>query len=87
MLRIVTIAKMRHFTMEDATSLFIFLEYFIVEKGYMWAKILEVLQRKVAEGVEVRLMYDGTCAFNYLPYRYPDEIKKILETILTDFAW
>ena len=56
---------------------FIFLEYFIVEKGYMWAKILEVLQRKVAEGVEVRLMYDGTCAFNYLPYRYPDEIKKM----------
>ena len=34
---------------------FIFLEYFIVEKGYMWAKVLEVLQRKVAEGVEVRL--------------------------------
>ena len=56
---------------------FIFLEYFIVEKGYMWAKVLEVLQRKVAEGVEVRLMYDGTCAFNYLPYRYPDEIKKM----------
>ena len=62
--------------MEKAEK-FIFLEYFIVEKGYMWAKILEVLQRKVAEGVEVRLMYDGTCAFNYLPYRYPDEIKKM----------
>ena len=56
---------------------FIFLEYFIVEKGYMWAKVLEVLQRKVAEGVEVRLMYDGTCAFNYLPYRYPEEIRKM----------
>lgn len=56
---------------------FIFLEYFIVEKGYMWTKILDVLRRKVAEGVEVRLMYDGTCAFNYLPYRYPDEIQKM----------
>ena len=37
---------------------FIFMEYFIVEKGKMFDSILEVLQRKVEEGVEVRLMYD-----------------------------
>lgn len=37
---------------------FIFMEYFIVEKGKMFDSILDVLQRKVQEGVEVRLMYD-----------------------------
>ncbi|MCM1289508.1 MAG: phospholipase D-like domain-containing protein [Corallococcus sp.] len=37
---------------------FIFLEYFIVERGKMFDSIWEVLKRKVAEGVEVRLMYD-----------------------------
>ena len=55
---------------------FIFLEYFIIEKSYMWDEILKILERKVSEGVEVRLMYDGTCAFHYLPYRYPEEMEE-----------
>ena len=38
---------------------FIFLEYFIVEEGYMWSTILDILKEKVQEGVEVRFMYDG----------------------------
>ena len=38
---------------------FIFMEYFIVEEGIMWDTILEILKRKVNEGVEVRFMYDG----------------------------
>lgn len=37
---------------------YIFMEYFIVENGKMFDLILEVLRQKVAEGVEVRLMYD-----------------------------
>ena len=40
---------------------FIFMEYFIVDEGYMWNTILEVLERKAAEGVRVRFMYDGMC--------------------------
>ena len=36
---------------------FIFMEYFIVEKGYMWGSILEILKEKAMEGVEVRFMY------------------------------
>lgn len=55
---------------------FIFLEYFILKKGYMWEKILEILERKAAEGVEVRVMYDGTCALFDLPYEYPEELAK-----------
>lgn len=37
---------------------FIFLEYFIINHGTMWNKILEILKRKVKEGVEVRVIYD-----------------------------
>lgn len=62
--------------MEKAKQ-FIFMEYFILEKGYMWDCILEILKRKVKEGVEVRFMYDGTCAFQYLPYGYPKELEKM----------
>ena len=54
---------------------FIFMEYFILKEGYMWEKILEILERKVQAGVEVRVMYDGTCAMFDLPYRYPEELK------------
>ena len=40
---------------------YIFMEYFIVEEGYMWGRILDVLTRKAEAGVEVRVMYDGMC--------------------------
>ncbi|MDD6071026.1 MAG: cardiolipin synthase [Clostridiales bacterium] len=56
---------------------FIFLEYFIVEEGLMWGKVLEVLARKVKEGVEVRLLYDGTCEFSTLPHDYPKRLRKL----------
>ena len=49
---------------------FIFLEYFIVEEGYMWGKILELLVEKAAAGVEVRMMYDGMCEMSTLPPDY-----------------
>lgn len=54
---------------------FIFMEYFILKEGYMWERILEILERKVQEGVEVRVMYDGTCAMFDLPYRYPEALQ------------
>ena len=55
----------------EAAEHFIFMEYFIVDEGLMWGKILEILARKAAEGVEVRVMYDGTCEFALLPRDYP----------------
>lgn len=54
---------------------FIFLEYFIVERGKMWDSILEILKRKVKEGVEVRFMYDGMCSILLLPYSYPKQLR------------
>lgn len=55
---------------------YIFMEYFIVEKGIMWATVLEVLEMKVKEGVEVRLMYDGTCCLEKLPYNYAKILRR-----------
>ena len=49
---------------------FIFMEYFIIEEGYMWGRILEILMRKAKEGVEVCVMYDGMCEISTLPSDY-----------------
>ena len=49
---------------------YIFMEYFIIEEGYMWGRILDALIRKAEEGVEVRVMYDGMCEISTLPPNY-----------------
>ena len=38
----------------ESAEKYIFMEYFIVDKGYMWDTILEILKRKAAEGLDVR---------------------------------
>lgn len=53
---------------------FIFLEYFIVEEGYMWNSILDILVEKAEQGVEVRFLYDGMCSIMLLPYSYPKKL-------------
>lgn len=37
---------------------FIFMDFFIVAEGALWDKIHEILVRKIAEGVEVKFLYD-----------------------------
>lgn len=49
---------------------FIFLEYFIVEEGYMFRKIVDILEQKVKKGVDVRLIYDDMGSITTLPARY-----------------
>jgi len=49
---------------------FIFLEYFIIAQGTMWNTILEILERKVAQGVDVRLIYDDVGSVFSLPKGY-----------------
>ena len=56
---------------------YIYMEYFLVSEGHMWNSILEILKRKAAEGIDVRFLYDGMNAFTNLPYRYPEELKKL----------
>ena len=62
--------------LESATQ-YIFLEYFIIDEGLMWGRILEVLARKAAQGVDVRVMYDGTCEFSTLPRDYPKRLQAL----------
>ena len=61
----------------EAAEHFIFMEYFIVDEGLMWGRILEILARKAAQGVEVRFMYDGACEFALLPHDYPKRLKAL----------
>ena len=56
----------------DKAEKYIFLEYFIIEEGYMWGEILQILHRKAKEGVDVRVMYDGLCEISQLPTGYTD---------------
>ena len=61
----------------ETAKKYIFLEYFIVDEGLMWGRILEVLARKALQGVDVRVMYDGTCEFSTLPRNYPRLLEKL----------
>ena len=55
---------------------FIFMEYFIVEEGYLWESVLTILEEKARQGVEIRFMYDDTCSLWYLPNFYPRLLEK-----------
>ncbi|MCC8045243.1 MAG: cardiolipin synthase [Clostridiales bacterium] len=56
---------------------YIFLEYFIIAEGCMWGQVQEILEQKVKEGVEVRLMYDGMNELNNLPHDFCKKMKNL----------
>ncbi len=49
---------------------FIFLEYFIVEQGVMFDAIVDILEQKRKEGVDVRLIYDDIGCVSTLPPKF-----------------
>ena len=53
---------------------FIFMEYFIIDKGSVWDEILAVLKQKAAEGVEVKVIYDDFGSIT-LPVNYDKKLK------------
>lgn len=59
----------------EGAERFIFMEYFIINPGVMWDPVLELLKKKAAEGVEVRLMYDDVGSISYLPRKYWKELE------------
>ena len=61
----------------DTAEKYIFVEYFIIDEGLFWGRVLEILARKAAEGVDVRVMYDGTCEFSTLPRDYPKRLEAL----------
>lgn len=56
---------------------FIFMEYFIIDEGYMWGRLLDVLSRKAKQGVDVRVMYDGMCDVILLASDYPKRMEEL----------
>lgn len=55
---------------------FIFLEFFIINKGKMWDHILEVLVEKAKQGLDIKLIYDDFGS-STLPYRYQHHLRKM----------
>lgn len=71
----------------EAAESFIFLEYFIIDHGVLWDQIVAILERKVQEGVEVRLIYDdiGTITRFSMGYRQKLEEKGIKTAVFAPF--
>jgi len=53
---------------------FIFMEYFIVEDKEAFGQIRDVLVRKAAQGVDVRLMYDDIGSIGFVNLRFAKEL-------------
>lgn len=55
---------------------FIFFEYFIVAHGKMWHSILDILEEKAKQGVDVRVMYDDAGCIGTLKSSYYKELEE-----------
>lgn len=56
---------------------FIFLEYYIVQNGKLLSALIGALKKKVNQGVEVRLMYDGTSSIAKIPHSFVKKMNKL----------
>ncbi len=61
----------------ETAERYIFLEYFIIGHGEMWEKIRQILVRKAAAGVDVRVIYDDFGSITRLHKRYPKELGEV----------
>ena len=59
----------------DKAERFIFMEYFIIDSGVMWETILDILERKAAAGVDVRIIYDDVGCVNTLPAKFYRDLR------------
>lgn len=56
---------------------FIFLEYFIISDGAMWDSILQILIAKIAQGVEVKLIYDELGSLGWISANFTQEMREL----------
>lgn len=56
---------------------YVFLEFFIIKNGAFWREIQGLLARKAAQGVEIRLMYDGMGCLAHLSALFPRRLRKL----------
>lgn len=71
-------AAMRDALLSDLAQAkrFIWLEFYIIERGEFWNGVFEILCRKAQEGVDVRLIYDDFGCALTLPRRYCDTLQR-----------
>lgn len=55
---------------------YIFMEYFIIEKGVMWNSIYKVLKEKAKSGIDVRIIYDDLGTMSKLPSNFYKKVRK-----------
>ena len=60
----------------DKAEKFIFLEFFILRSGKMWDSVEQILRRKAAQGVDVRLIYDDFGSLLGLPSDFVIRMEK-----------
>ena len=60
----------------ESAQHFIFIEYFIIGLGQMWGQIHDILRRKAAEGVDVRVIYDDVGSVSVLPIGYWSKLEE-----------
>lgn len=53
----------------------IYVESFIIGMGEMWGRIHEILRRKAAAGVDVRVIYDDAGCLSLLPHNYDETLR------------
>jgi cardiolipin synthase len=49
---------------------YVFIETFIMSPGYMLDTLVDLLEQKVKEGIEVRILYDDIGSMKHLPRKY-----------------
>lgn len=59
----------------ESAKKYIFIEYFIIDDDQSWGKILEILERKVLQGVEVRVLYDAIGSITVATKKYQKFLK------------
>ena len=53
---------------------FIFMEYFIINDGYLWQEVKKILAEKCRQGVEVRILYDDIATISKLTRSFRREL-------------
>ena len=54
----------------------IYIESFIIGEGEMWGQIHEILRRKAAAGLDVRVIYDDAGCLTLLPHNYAEVLQR-----------
>ncbi|MCL1914867.1 MAG: cardiolipin synthase [Eubacteriaceae bacterium] len=58
-----------------AAKHFIFIEFFIIAAGQMWDAILDVIEKKAASGVDVRIIFDDLGSLKLFTRQYADSLR------------